>query len=56
MVASTDGLGLRLVRAANQFDIAGSFAILFILAVLAFALDWIVGQFERRISWNRPGS
>lgn len=56
MVASTDGLGLRLVRAANQFDIAGSFAILFILAVLAFALDWIVGHLERRISWSTRGS
>jgi NitT/TauT family transport system permease protein len=51
MVASTDGLGLRLVMAANQFDIAGSFAILFILALLAFALDWIVGIIERRVSW-----
>jgi NitT/TauT family transport system permease protein len=40
-----------LVMAANQFDIAGSFAILFILALLAFALDWIVGIIERRVSW-----
>jgi NitT/TauT family transport system permease protein len=51
MVASTDGLGLLLVRAANQFDIAGSFAILFVLALLAYALDWVVGLIERRLSW-----
>ncbi|GAA1505732.1 ABC transporter permease [Nocardioides humi] len=52
MVASTDGLGLRLVRAANSFDIAGSFAILFVLALLAYALDWVIGQVERRLSWQ----
>lgn len=52
MVASTDGLGLRLVMATNQFDIAGSFAIIFLLALMAFALDWIVGLIQRRLVWN----
>ncbi|GAA5063604.1 ABC transporter permease [Thermocatellispora tengchongensis] len=52
MVASTEGLGLRLVQATNQFDIAGSFAILFLLALLAFVLDWTVGRLERRLSWG----
>jgi len=52
MVASTEGLGLRLVEATNEFDIAGSFAILFLLALLAFALDWVVGQLQRRLSWG----
>lgn len=51
MVASTEGLGLRLVEATNQFDIAGSFAILLLLALLAFALDWLVGQLQRRLPW-----
>lgn len=52
MVASRDGLGLRLVEATNQFDIASSFAILFMLALLAYVLDWSIGLVQRRLQWT----
>lgn len=53
MVASYSGLGQELVRATNSFDVAKSFAIIVIMAILAVALDFGVGIVERRFTRER---
>lgn len=53
MVASTSGLGLRLVLETNRFDIAGTFGVLLVLAVLATLLDFGVSVLERFIARRR---
>jgi NitT/TauT family transport system permease protein len=53
MVASYNGLGQELVRATNSFNVAKSFAIIAIMALLAVTLDFGVGVLERRFAGTR---
>ena len=56
MVAATDGLGLRLVLETNSFNIAGTFGILLVLALLATLLDAGVSVLEQWIARRRYGA
>lgn len=48
MIASNRGLGYLVQFAGAQFDTAGVFAALLVIALLAVVLNWIVGVFQRR--------
>jgi NitT/TauT family transport system permease protein len=53
MVASYNGLGQTLVKATNAFDMASSFGVIVLMAVLALVLDLGVGKFEQYIRRDR---
>jgi NitT/TauT family transport system permease protein len=53
IVAANEGLGQLLVQFTNQFDIAASFAVLALMALLAVILDIGVSLIQRRLSWSR---
>ncbi len=48
MIAANRGLGYLVQFAGAQFDTAGVFATLVVIALLAVVLNWIVGVFQRR--------
>lgn len=52
MIAANEGLGQLLVKFTNQFDIASSFAVLMMMAVLATILDIGVALIQRRLTWK----
>jgi NitT/TauT family transport system permease protein len=53
MVASYNGLGQTLVKATNAFDMATSFGVIVLMAILALVLDLGVGKFEQYIRRGR---
>jgi NitT/TauT family transport system permease protein len=48
MIAANRGLGYLVQYAGAQFDTAGVFASLVVIALVAIVLNWIVGIFQRR--------
>ena len=53
MIGSRDGLGTDIVRYSNTLQVGGVFAILVILALISFAMDRLLGAFERRaLRWQ----
>lgn len=53
IIASKRGLGQLLVRDSNNFDIAGSFGILLVMALLAAVLDFAISLAQRRfVYWE----
>lgn len=56
MIASNRGLGYLVQFAGAQFDTAGVFAALLVIALLAMFLNWIVGIFQKRADrWRVVG-
>jgi NitT/TauT family transport system permease protein len=53
IVASYHGLGQRLTVDTNSMSIASAFSILFIMTVVAMALDYGVSLLERLVGWQR---
>jgi len=49
LIASNRGLGFVLASASSQFDTAGVFAVLFVIALLAVALNHLVDRLQGRI-------
>jgi NitT/TauT family transport system permease protein len=49
MLASKHGLGGVLVTRTNNFDISGAFGVMLILALMALALNGLLGLVERRL-------
>jgi NitT/TauT family transport system permease protein len=47
MIAARDGLGIDIVRFANNLNVAGVFAVLLVLATIATVLSWGFGRLER---------
>lgn len=52
IVAANHGLGQLLVKYTNEFDIASSFAVLAMMALLATLLDLAVWVIQKRLSWS----
>lgn len=50
LVAAYSGLGVILVQETNKFNMAGAFGVLFILGMLATALNVIISFVEHRVS------
>lgn len=57
MMSSNSGLGYLLQRAAGQFDTAGMFGAIFVMMLLAFALNGIINLVERgTLRWKSASS
>ena len=57
-LASKRGLGQRLLYSTNQFNMGSAFALMIVLALIALALNGVIGLAERRVlKWqsNREG-
>lgn len=55
-IASRQGLGQRLISATNRFDLETAFSIIVVLALLALALNGVIGLAERRfLGWRESG-
>ena len=57
-LASKRGLGQRLLYSVNQFNMGSAFALMIVLALIALALNGLIGLVERRVlKWqsNREG-
>lgn len=56
MVASNEGMGFLLSRAANQFSSAQSFAAIFALLIVAIVMDWALNLVTARaLRWKTKG-
>ena len=52
-IASKRGLGQRLLVSTNMFNMADAFALMLVLAVVALALNGVIGLAERRVlNWQ----
>ena len=48
-IASKRGLGQRLLVSTNMFNMADAFALMLVLAIVALALNGVIGLAERRV-------
>ena len=56
ILSAKRGLGLRLITAKNNFDIGVMFAYTIVLALIALALNGLIGLLERRaLRWQEAG-
>lgn len=56
-LAAQAGLGQRLITATNNFDMKTAFAIMIVLALLALAINGVIGLIERRLMrWQDASS